>query len=137
MSLLATFNVLYFKHNTCGLYLLRGGSDPLSDRRDMRIWGWEAWRQGSPSGTGSTCVAGVLHQPAAVFDRRGASSQGRPYCCPVIAMLYPEPRTRVCPSAFGSIVFSLLISPFILHSSSSLLRLVWKLWAAILLRAKV
>lgn len=34
-------------------------------------------------------------------------------------MLYPEPKTRVCQSAFGSIVFSLLISPFILHSSSS------------------
>lgn len=34
-------------------------------------------------------------------------------------MLYPEPKTRVCQSAFGSIVFSLLISSFILHSSSS------------------
>lgn len=34
-------------------------------------------------------------------------------------MLYPEPKTRVCQSAFGSTVFSLLISSFILHSSSS------------------
>lgn len=67
----------------------------------------------------STCVASVLHQPAPVFDGRCASSQRRPYCCPVVAVLYPEPRTRVCQSAFGSTVFSLSISSFILHSSSS------------------
>lgn len=38
------------------------------------------------------------------LDGRGTPSQRSPYCCPVIAMLYPEPKTESA-NQHGSTVF--------------------------------